>query len=105
MLFICSNIAKFNEFKKTFQITHQTKKWVDLSRVPTNEIAEQCDAILVHHMNSAIFLGYLEPGWMLEPIHQTWLRDLFRKFPVGFVCEFKESIPFSWKNGIDTLYT
>lgn len=104
MLTICVGIAKFNDFKKTFQNTHKDDTWVDLSNIATDSLLEQCDAILSHHKKSAVFLGYLEPGWMLEPTHQTCIRELIRKFPVGFVCEFKESIPFSWKNEIDVLY-
>ena len=41
---------------------------------------------------------------MLDPTHQTRLRKLFRKFPVAFLMNFVESIPFSWKTDIDTLY-
>lgn len=42
---------------------------------------------------------------MLEPAHQTRIRKLFRKFPVAIMTHFVESLPFSWKNEIDTLYT
>jgi hypothetical protein len=42
---------------------------------------------------------------MLELTHQTRIRKLFRKFPVALVSNFVESIPFSWKNEIDTFYT
>jgi hypothetical protein len=60
---------------------------------------------MTHHTNCCIFLGYLEPGWMLEPTHQTRIRKLFRKFPVAMTTHFVESIPFSWKNEIDIYYT
>lgn len=36
---------------------------------------------------------------------QTILRKLIRKFPVAMVCNYAESIPFSWKNEIGILYT
>jgi hypothetical protein len=32
------------------------------------------------------------------------LRALFRKFPVGMLCHFPNSLPFSWKNEIDVWY-
>ena len=78
--------------------------FVDLSNVDTGDIIGHCDAILAHHTKSCVFLGFVEPGWMLEHTDQTRLRELFRKFPVGFVCQFEESIPFSWKNETEILY-
>jgi hypothetical protein len=60
---------------------------------------------MTHHTNCCVFLGYLEPGFMLELTHQTRIRKLFRKFPVGMTTHFVESIPFSWKNEIDIYYT
>ena len=79
--------------------------WIDISKLSSSELIEQSESILSHHTNACIFLGYLEPGWMLELTHQTLMRNLFRKFPVGFVCKFVESIPFSWKNEIEVLYS
>ena len=105
MLFVCSSVCKFTEFKEIFKKEHESSQWVDISNVPSDNLMEQCDAILSHHTNPCVFLGYLEPGWMLESPHQTRLRTLFRKFPVGFVCEFPISIPFSWKNETHTIYT
>jgi hypothetical protein len=32
------------------------------------------------------------------------LRALFRKFPVGMLCHFPNSLPFSWKNEIDVWF-
>ena len=42
---------------------------------------------------------------MIEPSHQTRIRKLFRKFPVGIVLHYVESLPHSWKNEIDVVYT
>jgi hypothetical protein len=78
---------------------------LDLSKVPTHILAEEIESILNHHKNCCVFLGFLEPGWMLDATHQTRIRKLFRKFPVGMVTHFVESLPFSWKNEIHTLYT
>jgi len=105
MLFVCSSISKFHEFKDLLHKQHSDFQWVDISSVSSENLMEQCDAITCHHTNSCIFLGYIEPGWMLDPPHQTRMRTMFRKFPVGFVCEFPIGIPFSWKNEIDTIYT
>jgi len=105
MLWVCDDVVKFELFKTIFQEMNQQSKWIDISKLPSSELVEQSESILSHHTDACVFLGYLEPGWMLEPTHQTLMRNLFRKFPVGFVCKFVESIPFSWKNEIEVLYS
>ena len=103
MLYISADITKFQEFSEQFRKTHETV--IDLSKVASADLCNECDAIVSHHKSCAIFLGYLEPGWMLDSPSQTRLRKLFRKFPVAFVCHFLESLPLSWKNEIDILYS
>jgi len=102
MLYVSTDITKFQEFSEHFRKTHGTV--IDLSKVQSSELPHECDAIVAHHKSCAVFLGYLEPGWMLDSPSQTRLRKLIRKFPVGIVCNFLESLPLSWKNEIDILY-
>ena len=104
MLFASTNLSTFNEFKEMFKDLYNDKTFLDLSKVPLDELANESMAIVNHHSNCAIFLGHLEPGFMLDSISQVILRKLIRKFPTGIICKFTESLPFSWKNEIDTLY-
>jgi hypothetical protein len=104
MLFISNSLSNFNDFKKIFKDLFNDKTFLDLSKVPLNDLANESMAIVNHHSNCAIFLGHLEPGFMLDLTSQVILRKLFRKFPTGLICRFTESLPFSWKNEIDTLY-
>lgn len=104
MLWACSDIAKFTEFRDVFRALHPNIEFIDLSKIESDTIYEQADSIRSHHTNACVFLGYLEPGWMLNLQHQTLMREVFRKFDVGFVYGVKESIPFSWKNEIEVLY-
>ena len=104
MLYISNNLSKFHEFSEHFQKTHGTKKFIDLSKVALSDLATECDSVVAHHKDCIVFLGYLEPGWMLDSCSQTKLRKLIRKFSVAIVCYFLESLPFSWKNEIDILY-
>jgi len=97
MLHLYLFFKDFNELRKLCDI--------DLSCISSELLADECDNIINHHTNKKIFLGYLEPGWMLESHNQTRMRELFRKFSVGFVCQFQDSIPFSWKNEIEVLYS
>jgi hypothetical protein len=105
MLYVCTDITKFQSFLEIFQKRNESMRFVDLSKITSDLLATESDAIVQHHKDCCIFLGYLEPGWMLEPTHQTRLRKLFRKFPVGLVTNYTESLPYSWKNEIDIIYT
>lgn len=99
MLYICLELSRFSEFKEKFGAT------LDLSKIPSDKLADEADSIVSHHSDCKVFLGHLEPGWMLESSHQTRLRKLFRKFPVGVVTYFPESIPHSWKMETDVIYS
>ena len=99
MLYICFDISRFQEFREKFGAK------LDLSKLPSDKLADEADSIVSHHSDCKVFLGHLEPGWMLDPTHQTRLRKLFRKFPVGMVTCFPDSIPHSWKMETDVIYT
>lgn len=105
MLTVCTNIQKYKEFRDMFSEKHKDVTILDISKIPSNKLALEANTIVSHHTSCAIFLGYLEPGWMMDMQYQTQIRKLIRKFPVGMVTMFVESIPFSWKNEIDELYT
>jgi hypothetical protein len=75
-----------------------------LSKIPSHELADVCDNIIQHHPSAIIFLGYLDVGWMLDTKHEARIRNVIRKFEVHLVTCHLESIPYSWKNEIDTLY-
>ncbi len=105
MLSVCIDITKFPSFLEEFRKRNETLKFIDLSKLSSETLVDEADSIVQHHKDCCIFLGYLEPGWMIEPSHQTRLRKLFRNFPVGIVLHHIESLPYSWKNEIDIVYT
>jgi len=96
MLFVYFFLESFSEIRKQIDI--------DLSMLSSELLADECDRILDHHSDKKIFLGYLEPGWMLDPKHDARIRRLIRKFDVYMVCVFPESLSFSWKNEISLVY-
>ena len=105
MLFVSTNLKNFDEFRQSFFDSHFPKTCLDLSKVSSAELAQESESIVNHQSSCAVFLGYLEPGFMLNGPSQTIMRKLFRKFDVAMVCGFVESLPHSWKNEINTLYT
>jgi hypothetical protein len=104
MIFTCIGINNYKKFKTIFKDKFKETIYIDLSNKSLLSIIDDIDILISHHSTCSIFLGYLEPGWMLNLNHQTMLRKLFRKFNVGFVCEFVESIPFSWKTDTEILF-
>ena len=96
MLFVYFFLKDFTEIRKHIDI--------DLSTLSSELLADECDRIIDHHSDKKIFLGYLEPGWMLDPKHDARIRRLIRKFDVYLVSLFPESLSFSWKNEIKLVY-
>ena len=82
----------------------RAKCTIDMSKLPAERLADECDSVLQHHKTCTIFLGYLDVGWMLDPRHEARIRNTIRKFDVYMITFHLESLPFSWKNEIDTLY-
>jgi hypothetical protein len=104
MLWVSTEILEFKRFRDTFRSANEECDFIDLSGIPTHDLIDNCESILSHHKKSCIFLGFLEPGWMMDVMHQTRMRSVFRSRHVAFVCNHVESIPYSWKNGIEFLY-
>lgn len=77
---------------------------IDLSKVLSSDLANECDNILSHHKECKIFLGFLEPGFMIDPKHEARIRKCIRKFDCHLICFHLESLPFSWKNEITFIY-
>jgi hypothetical protein len=79
------------------------KNWIDLSNLSPQDIAEQSDTLLSHSTKVPIYLGYVDPLHMLSPYHETRLRPLLRQRHAIVLCSDPATLPFAWKNGIDTL--
>lgn len=105
MIYLCDSIQQYKWFAEHFRSLYKNFECIDLSKIHSNSLAKEAMLVTEHHKQCCVFLGHIEPGWMLDAASQVQLRELFRKFPVGLVTEFSESIPFSWKNEIDTIYT
>jgi hypothetical protein len=76
-----------------------------MSKIPSDQLADECERVLQHHKECVLFFGFLEPGWMLDPKHEARIRLAIRKFETHIVTFHLESLPYSWKNEIDTLYS
>ena len=91
-------------------IYHRWTDWnktadIDLSKLGSDELADTVNDMIQHHTPCSVYLGYLEPGWMLDLKSEIRMRKFIRTFDVHMICFFLESLPFSWKNETDTIYT
>lgn len=105
MLWVSTDVTTVLKFRDFFRSQNSDRVWIDLSAIPSTDLGTECKSIAEHHSNCAVFLGYLEPGWMVSMQHQTLMRRLIRKFPVAMCCFYTESLPFSWKNEIEFLFS
>lgn len=104
MLYICTDLTQIKTFTEKWRSMFPDMLFLDLSKHPSANLASESSSIVSHQSNCCVFIGYLEPGWMLEPTHQVILRKLIRKFPVSMVSFYMDSIPFSWKNETEVIY-
>lgn len=82
---------------------HYGKDWIDLSGVPSENLADQADTLVGHKVDVPIYLGYLDVLRMLSPYHETRIRPLLRSRTVIVLCSDPSCLPFAWKNGIEKL--
>jgi hypothetical protein len=82
----------------------RSKCTIDMSKVSSDCLADECEKVLQHHKECILFLGFLEPGWMLDPKHEARIRRIIRKFETHMIAIHPESIPHAWKNEIDIVY-
>jgi len=103
MLYVCTDL-NLKIFSDKWRAMFPGMLFLDLSKHPSCDLAAESMSIVSHQTNCCVFLGYLEPGWMLELNQQVIIRKLIRKFPVAIVSFYMDSIPFSWKNETETIY-
>jgi hypothetical protein len=77
--------------------------YIDVSKTRGSEITETMATIYSHHPGSAIYLGFVDPLFMLTPPHEASCRRVFRGCTVALVCSNPLLLPYSWKNGTSKL--
>ena len=77
--------------------------YIDLSKTRACDIPEAIRTIQSHHANPSIYIGYLDPLWMLTPPQEVLCRSALRSCTVGLVVSNPLILPLSWKNGTDRL--
>jgi hypothetical protein len=86
-------------------IRSQEQDFIDLSNIPSNRLAEQADVVRRHQTSiKTIYLGFLDPLFMLTPHHETLLRKVIDACRVILLTSDPGSLTLFWKNGITELY-
>jgi hypothetical protein len=76
----------------------------DLSVIPLDELCNVVTNVYEHQKSAVIWLGYLD-GWMLTSREEVLFRNLIRAFQCIVVSRHPISLPYAWKNEIETIYT
>ena len=77
---------------------------LDISKTPTHNLVDALLTIFGHQTpGRSIYIGFLDPILMLSQQDEVRCRKVFRVFPVYMVTSNPFLLPFSWKNGLETL--
>lgn len=81
------------------------KDCIDLSKLHSKEVADQSEIVRKHQKSpTTIYLGYIDPIYMLSPYHETILRRSIVDCNVVIVVSDPTALSLYWKNGIDNLH-
>lgn len=94
------------DLPKAVQMIRETEKdFIDLSKLPSDQLADQVETIRTHQTEpKTVFLGYVDPLYMLSPYHETILRRGIAECRIILVCSDPTALSFCWKNGIAELH-
>jgi len=83
----------------------QETDFIDLSNVTSENLAEQLETIRTHQKGTpTVYIGFLDPVFMLSPYHETILRRSIATCRVLLLTSDPGTLNLSWKNGIDLLH-
>lgn len=78
---------------------------VDLSNILSTDLAEQVETVRTHQKDPvSIYLGYLDPVYMISPYHETILRRSIQSCKLILTTSDPTALSLCWKNGIDYLH-
>lgn len=78
---------------------------VDLSNIVPSDIAGHVETVRTHQKNTiSIYLGYLDPIYMISQYHETVLRRSIQSCNVILTTSDPTALSLCWKNGIDYLH-
>ena len=77
---------------------------LDISKTSTSNLVDALLTIFRHQPpGRSVYIGFLDPLIMLSQQDEVCCREVFRAFQVYMVTSNPFILPFSWKNGLNTL--
>ena len=78
---------------------------VDLSSISSSDIAERVETIRTHQrIHTKIYIGFLDPLFMISPYHETILRRGIGDCTVIVTTSDPTALSLFWKNGTTHLH-
>lgn len=79
--------------------------FIDFSNLPSSKLAEQAEQVRLHQTKqTTLYLGFVDPVFMLTPHHETMLRRAINACRVVLVTSDPATLSLCWKNGITHLH-
>jgi hypothetical protein len=80
-------------------------QFIDFANLVPSKLAEQAEQVRLHQTSmTTLYLGFLDPVWMLTPHHETILRRAIRACRVVLVTSDPGTLSLFWKNGLTHLH-
>jgi hypothetical protein len=69
----------------------------DLSNLRPADMLDTLETICQHKSVDKVWVGFLDPLWMLTEPERIRMRDCIRKLEITMVCSNPRALPYSWK--------
>ena len=76
---------------------------IDLSALRPSDLVSTLETICQHKTATDVWIGFIDPLWMLTEPERIRMRDCIRKLNVTMVCSNPRLLPLSWKAEIANL--
>ena len=77
---------------------------LDLSNLTPSNLVDTLETICQHKTSSNIWIGFLDPLWMLTEPERIRMRTCIRKLEITMTCSNPRLLPYSWKAEIRKLF-
>jgi hypothetical protein len=75
----------------------------DISNLRPADMLETLETICQHKSADKVWIGFLDPLWMLTEPERIRMRDCIRKLDITMTCSNPRALPYSWKAEISEL--
>jgi hypothetical protein len=87
-----------------FSTLNLPKGILDIASLCPSELVQTLETICQHKSTATVWVGYLDPLWMLTEPERIRMRECIRKLTVYMVCSNPRLLPMGWKMELQDVY-